>query len=119
MDIGFIGLGLMGRPMALHLAKAGHRLHLWARRPASLAPFKDTEARAHISAAAVARHAEVVFTMVADAPDVREVCLGEDRSPSPYRTYANQPCTTSCPRRRSCAAQASAPPLALASHTRA
>lgn len=78
MDIGFIGLGLMGRPMALHLAKAGHRLHLWARRPASLAPFKDTEARAHISAAAVARHAEVVFTMVADAPDVREVCLGED-----------------------------------------
>ena len=78
MDIGFIGLGLMGRPMALHLAKAGHRLHLWARRPASLAPFKDTEARAHISAAAVARHAEVVFTMVGDAPDVREVCLGED-----------------------------------------
>ncbi len=78
MNIGFIGLGLMGRPMALHLAKAGHTLHLWARRPASLEPFKATDARAHISAAAVARHADVVFTMVADAPDVREVTLGDD-----------------------------------------
>jgi 2-hydroxy-3-oxopropionate reductase len=77
MNIGFIGLGLMGRPMALHLAKAGHTLHLWARRPTSLEPFADTGAHAHVSAAQVAKHAEVVFTMVADAPDVREVCLGE------------------------------------------
>lgn len=78
MNIGFIGLGLMGRPMALHLAKAGHSLHLWARRPASLEPFKDVDARAHVSAAEVARYSEVVFTMVADAPDVREVTLGEN-----------------------------------------
>jgi 3-hydroxyisobutyrate dehydrogenase-like beta-hydroxyacid dehydrogenase len=78
MNIGFIGLGLMGRPLALHLAKAGHTLHLWARRPASLEPFADTGAHAHVSAAQVAKHAEIVFTMVADAPDVREVCLGAD-----------------------------------------
>lgn len=78
MDIGFIGLGLMGRPLALHLAKAGHTLHLWARRPAALEPFTDTGARAHVAAAQVAKHAEIVFTMVADAPDVREVCLGAD-----------------------------------------
>jgi 2-hydroxy-3-oxopropionate reductase len=78
MDIGFIGLGLMGRPMALHLAEAGHQLHLWARRPASLEPFRSTTARVHVSAAEVARHAEVVFTMVADAPDVKQVALGED-----------------------------------------
>lgn len=77
MNIGFIGLGLMGRPMALHLARAGHVLHLWARRQASLDPFADTGAHAHVSAAQVAKHAEIVFTMVADAPDVREVCLGE------------------------------------------
>jgi 2-hydroxy-3-oxopropionate reductase len=77
MNIGFIGLGLMGRPLALHLARAGHTLHLWARRPASLEPFKDVDARAHASAAAVARHAEIVFTMVADAPDVRAVALEE------------------------------------------
>ena len=76
MNIGFIGLGLMGRPMALHLAKAGHTLHLWARRPASLEPFKDIAAKAHVSAAEVAKHADIVFTMVADAPDVRAVCLG-------------------------------------------
>jgi 2-hydroxy-3-oxopropionate reductase len=78
MDIGFIGLGLMGRPLALHLARAGHKLHLWARRPASLEPFREVAARCHNSAAEVARHAEIVFTMVADAPDVRAVCLGEN-----------------------------------------
>jgi len=77
MNVGFIGLGLMGRPLALHLARAGHTLHLWARRPASLEPFEDVAAHAHVSAAEVARHAEIVFTMVADAPDVREVTLGE------------------------------------------
>ncbi|MDO9601219.1 MAG: NAD(P)-dependent oxidoreductase [Rhodocyclaceae bacterium] len=78
MNIGFIGLGLMGRPLALHLARAGHTLHLWARRPASLEPFKDVDARAHASAAAVAQHAEIIFVMVADAPDVRAVALEED-----------------------------------------
>jgi 2-hydroxy-3-oxopropionate reductase len=78
MNIGFIGLGLMGRPLALHLARAGHTLHLWARRPAALEPFKDVDAHLHVSAAEVATHTEIVFTMVADAPDVREVCLGEN-----------------------------------------
>lgn len=78
MHIGFIGLGLMGRPMALHLARAGHTLHLWARRPTTLEPFKEVAAHVHVSAAEVARHADIVFTMVADAPDVHEVCLGEE-----------------------------------------
>jgi 2-hydroxy-3-oxopropionate reductase len=78
MDIGFIGLGLMGRPLALHLAQAGHTLHLWARRQASLDPFKAVDAKAHASPAEVARHAEIVFTMVADAPDVHAVILGDN-----------------------------------------
>ncbi|MDP2169278.1 MAG: NAD(P)-dependent oxidoreductase [Rhodocyclaceae bacterium] len=78
MNIGFIGLGLMGRPLALHLAHAGHTLHLWARRPAALEPFKDVAAHAHVTAAAVARHAEIIFVMVADAPDVRAVTLDAD-----------------------------------------
>ncbi|MBI3522924.1 MAG: NAD(P)-dependent oxidoreductase [Betaproteobacteria bacterium] len=77
MQIGFIGLGLMGRPMALHLARAGHTLHLWARRTASLAPFKEVDAHVHPNPAEVAQHAEVVFLMVADAPDVMQVALGE------------------------------------------
>jgi 3-hydroxyisobutyrate dehydrogenase-like beta-hydroxyacid dehydrogenase len=67
--------------MALHLEKAGHTLHLWARRPESLAPFIDkstaVNARIHSSPGEVAKHATVVFTMVADAPDVEAVCLGE------------------------------------------
>ncbi|MBA3031868.1 MAG: NAD(P)-dependent oxidoreductase [Gammaproteobacteria bacterium] len=78
MNIGFIGLGLMGRPLALHLARAGHTLHLWARRPASLEPFTDVAAHAHVSAAQVAQHAEIIFIMVADAPDVRAVALEDD-----------------------------------------
>ncbi|MFY9722302.1 MAG: NAD(P)-dependent oxidoreductase [Azonexus sp.] len=78
MHIGFIGLGLMGRPLALHLAQAGHTLHLWARRQASLDPFKAVDAKAHASPAEVARHAEIVFTMVADAPDVHAVILGDN-----------------------------------------
>jgi 2-hydroxy-3-oxopropionate reductase len=78
MQIGFIGLGLMGRPLALHLARAGHALHLWARRPAALEPFRDVAATSHDSPAAVAAAAEIVFTMVADAPDVEQVVLGAD-----------------------------------------
>ena len=78
MNIGFIGLGLMGRPMALHLVRAGHTLHLWARRPASLEPFKDVQAKVHDSPAELAKHVEIVFTMVADAPDVEAVTLGEN-----------------------------------------
>jgi len=78
MNVGFIGLGLMGRPMALHLAKAGHTLHLWARRPASLDAFRDAKAHLHLSPAEVARNADVVFTMVGDAPDVEEVIFGAD-----------------------------------------
>ena len=77
MQVGFIGLGLMGRPMALHLEKAGHTLHLWARRPQSLAPFAAVNATTHATPAEVAKHAEAVIVMVADAPDVEAVCLGE------------------------------------------
>ena len=78
MDIGFIGLGLMGRPMAINIARGGHTLHLWARRAVSLEPFAQFGAHAHVSAAEVARHADLVVTMVADAPDVEEVALGEN-----------------------------------------
>ena len=77
MNIGFIGLGLMGCPMALHLEMAGHALHLWARRPESLAPFSTVNAKSYGSPAEVAASADVVFTMVADAPDVDQVCFGE------------------------------------------
>jgi 2-hydroxy-3-oxopropionate reductase len=76
MNVGFIGLGLMGRPLALHLEKAGHALHLWARRPESLLPFEAVNAKTYGTPAEVAANSDVVITMVADAPDVEAVCLG-------------------------------------------
>jgi 2-hydroxy-3-oxopropionate reductase len=77
MKIGFIGLGLMGRPMALNLLKGGHAITVWARRAESMAPLLQAGAAGADSPAAAARDAEVVISMVADAPDVAEVMLGE------------------------------------------
>lgn len=77
MNIGFIGLGLMGAPMARNLARGGHQLHVWARRPQTLAPFaREHHFTVHDSAAAVAANSDVVFTMVADSPDAHQVILG-------------------------------------------
>jgi len=76
MDVGFIGLGIMGRPMALNLLKNGHALTVWSRRDESMRPLLDAGARGVGSPAEVARAAEVVFSMVPDAPDVRDVMLG-------------------------------------------
>ena len=77
MRIGFIGLGIMGRPMALNLLKAGHRLQVWARRADTLAPLIVAGATEAPSPAAVAHHADLVITMVADASDVIEVLFSE------------------------------------------
>ena len=76
MQVGFIGLGIMGRPMAINVARGGHSLHVWARRPEALEPLTAVGARAYGSAADVARHSQVVITMVADAPDVEQVTVG-------------------------------------------
>lgn len=72
--IGFIGLGIMGTPMAGHLADAGHTLfvHTRGQVPAALAG----RAEVCTSAAEVTRHAEVVFLMVPDTPDVEKVLFG-------------------------------------------
>lgn len=78
MEVGFIGLGLMGRPMALNLMKAGHPVSVWSRRRESMLPLLDAGARECSNAADVAAHAEVVISMVADAPDVEQVALGPE-----------------------------------------
>lgn len=78
MNIGFIGLGLMGAPMARNLVKAGHTLHIWSRRPQTLASYAELPSyQVHASAASVAAASEVLFTMVADSPDVHQLILGE------------------------------------------
>lgn len=76
MKIGFMGLGLMGRPMALNLIKGGHDLVVWARRPAAAAPLVGAGARTAADPSALAREVDLVITMVADAPDVRALLLG-------------------------------------------
>ena len=76
MNLAFVGLGIMGRPMALHLANGGHALRVYARRTASMQPLTEVGAVACSSPADAARGAEVVFTMVSDTPDVEQVVLG-------------------------------------------
>ncbi len=76
MKVGFIGLGLMGRPMALNLMKAGLEVRVWSRRRESMQPLLDAGAGDASGPAALAGWAEVVISMVADAPDVEQVALG-------------------------------------------
>ena len=76
MNVGFVGLGIMGCPMARNLLKQGHALTVWSRRAASMQPLLDAGARGASSPAEVASAADVVISMVPDAPDVREVMLG-------------------------------------------
>lgn len=78
MKLGFIGLGAMGRPLAGHLLRAGHTLAVWSRRPETAAPLLAAGARVCASPAEVARHAEIVFTMVTASEDVAALALGEE-----------------------------------------
>jgi 2-hydroxy-3-oxopropionate reductase len=75
--IGFIGLGIMGRPMAGHLLKGGHALYVHNRSkpPQDLI---DSGAVACANGSEVARSADVVITMVPDTPDVEAVLFGAD-----------------------------------------
>lgn len=66
MNVGFIGLGLMGRPMALNLARAGIPLVVWNRTPESCAPLRAVGARVAGSAAEVFERGETVILMLAD-----------------------------------------------------
>jgi len=75
--LGYIGLGIMGRPAALNLLKAGHALWVWARRDESMLPLLEAGAVACASPAEVAAATDIIFTNVSDTPDVEEVLLGE------------------------------------------
>ena len=64
--LGWIGLGVMGRPMALNLLRAGYPLAVWARRPESAQALLDAGALWCVTSAAVARKSRIVFTMLGD-----------------------------------------------------
>ena len=78
MQLGFIGLGTMGHPMALHLMNGGHAMAVFARRPEAARPLADAGAAVCPSPAAVAARSEVVFTMVTGTRDVEQVVLGPE-----------------------------------------
>jgi 3-hydroxyisobutyrate dehydrogenase len=78
MRIGFIGLGIMGKPMVKHLIGAGHELTVWNRSQPGIDEAVQAGATAGASPADVAGKSEVVFTMVGDSPDVEAVSLGEN-----------------------------------------
>ncbi len=74
--IGFIGLGIMGSPMALNLINAGHQLFLHSRTSVSPALI-EAGGKQLDSAKAVAEHADVIFIMVPDTPHVQSVLFDE------------------------------------------
>jgi 2-hydroxy-3-oxopropionate reductase len=76
MNVGFIGLGVMGKPMALNLIRGGYPLWVYGRRSESMAPLTAAGAKACASPEEVARCADVVLIMVSDTKDVEQVILG-------------------------------------------
>src|SRR5690242_11756687 len=78
MQLGFIGIGVMGRPMTLNLLKAGHDVTIYARHPdkPEVQEVLNAGARLAPSARAVAIASEMVITMVPNSPQVEEVVTG-------------------------------------------
>jgi 2-hydroxy-3-oxopropionate reductase len=76
--IGFIGLGIMGKPMCKNLLKAGHKLVVYDHTPASVEELVAAGAGKGASASAVAARTEIVITMLPDGPEVEQAVLGEN-----------------------------------------
>jgi 3-hydroxyisobutyrate dehydrogenase len=75
--LGFIGIGLIGRPMTLRLLAAGYHVTVWNRSPEKLGPVVERGARAADSPAAVARAAEIVMMCVTDQHAAERVLFGD------------------------------------------
>ena len=75
--IGYIGLGIMGRPAALNLIRSGCSLRVYARRAEAMQPLVEAGAKACSSPRDLAEKADIIFVNVSDTPDVEEVVLGD------------------------------------------
>lgn len=75
--IGFIGLGIMGKPMAKNLIKKGYLLRVYDIRPEAMEDVVKNGAEKGLSPKDVAEKSEVIITMLPNSPHVREVVLGE------------------------------------------
>ncbi|MFM2480739.1 2-hydroxy-3-oxopropionate reductase [Celerinatantimonas sp. YJH-8] len=78
IKIGFIGLGIMGKPMSKNLLKAGYELVVYDRNEGSVAELTQAGAVAATSAKAVAEQVKVIITMLPNSPHVKEVVFGSD-----------------------------------------
>ncbi|MGC3983136.1 MAG: 2-hydroxy-3-oxopropionate reductase [Steroidobacteraceae bacterium] len=78
MNIGFVGLGVMGRPMATHLKAAGHTVHVYARKPAIAEQLQNEGFVLCASPKTVAQQSEVIITIVSDTPDVEAVLFNAE-----------------------------------------
>lgn len=78
MKVGFIGLGVMGSPMALNVLKGGHDLTVYDRRPQALEPLVAAGARAAASPREVGAASQIVVTMLPEPQHVEQVVLGDD-----------------------------------------
>src|SRR5436190_1974338 len=76
--VGFIGLGVMGKPMAKHLIQKGYRLSVHSRSPAPVAELTALGAERCDRPVAVAEASDVIITMLPDTPDVEMVLTGDD-----------------------------------------
>ena len=76
--IGFIGLGIMGKPMARNLMKAGYQLVVYNRSPGPMNELAAEGARTASNPREVAEQSNVVITMLPDSPQVQEVMTGEN-----------------------------------------
>ena len=75
MNIGFIGLGIMGKPMAKNLVKAGYDVYVYNRSCAAVDELAAAGANACASIAEVCAHSEIIITMLPNGPDVKAVAL--------------------------------------------
>ncbi len=78
MKVGFIGLGVMGSPMALNVLKGGHELTVYDRRPQALEPLVAAGARSAASPREVGAASQIVVTMLPEPQHVEQVVLGDD-----------------------------------------
>lgn len=77
-NIGFVGLGIMGRPMVKNLLQAGYPVTVWNRSRPGIDECLAAGAGEAASAAAVAKTSDIFISMVTDSPDVEQVILGEE-----------------------------------------
>ena len=77
MNIAFIGMGIMGKPMAINLKRAGHTVYVHGRRPETMTPPLEAGCAGCASIAEAAAQADIIIVMVSDTIDVEQVLFDD------------------------------------------